>query len=197
MRTRWERLGALALGLGLMIGGFLSVGAASAAPVSTSRAPTALHIRGGGLSAPALCGLGEQPPSGPAVCAENQKDDAAEGDTGTEADDPNDTDDIQDENGADDATENPSDTDNVQCGDQNEDAAGGQASDQQAMTGGTQQVSFLRAQTQTESQATDGTEAANGAEPENGTETETGGDEAIDGIQCEQQGENEGENAGC
>ena len=229
MRTLWERLGALTLGLGLFTGGAIGVGATNALHPGVSHSAPAPQYREAqaGLSAPARYRFVQQEqrqqPSDPASCAENEKDDAAKGDTGADSNDPKDTDNIQDENGADDAAEAngeqeaANDTDNVQdengadtateaahgagnldCGDHGKDATGAQAGGQQAM-GRAQQVSFLRARAYFTSQAADGTETetGSGAEQEHGEETGTGGDEATDGILCEQQGEHEGENAGC
>ena len=104
MRTRWERLGALAVALTLVTGGAATLGALPAA------AATPIEIRGAGIDAPVRYRMQETAP---------------------------------------DATEN---------------------------------------------------EAAEGPEAVEGTENEAAeatGDEAVDGIDCVQQGEHEGENAGC
>ena len=104
MRTRWERLGALAVALTLVTGGAATLGALPAA------AATPIEVRGVGIDAPALYRMQETAP---------------------------------------DATEN---------------------------------------------EAAEGPEVVEGAENE---AAEAPGDEAVDGIDCVQQGEHEGENEGC
>ena len=131
MRTRLTRIAALMLGVSLLGGGAAASAHAvsAAAPAYTSvAAPGA----GASLDGNALFQLG-------AMQTLSQAEDPAcalEGPDAAEAEDPNDIDNIQDENGADDAAEgdtdadspadeaaedaaeNANDTDSLQCGDQ-------------------------------------------------------------------------------
>ena len=108
------------------------------------------------------------------------------------------TDTVQNENGADDATEangeqqDANDTDNLQCGDQNDNAASSQV-----MKGMALSANVANTPSQATAQTANETGGESNTEQENATSVETGNDQAIDGVQCEQQGEHEGENAGC
>lgn len=182
MRKRLIGVAGLAVALTLLAGGAGASlhGASAASPEHASRS---VYTVGAGLDAGTLYRMAvpaklAAPDPACAVQGPDSEDGAVE--------DANDTDNVQDENGADDATEAngeqeaANDTDNLECGDQSE---GADAS--QAASSGAVRASLLNTQIQTDVEAPDGTESA------------SGGDEATDGIQCEQQGEHEGENVGC
>lgn len=132
MRTRWERLGALAVALTLVVGGVSVVG------VHPASAAAPIEMRGAEFGAPALYRMQQTTPA----ASENGA--AADAETA-------------------DATEKGA-------------ANGPEAADA------------------TENETADGPEAAEDAENE---AAEAPGDETVDGIVCEQQGEHEGENEGC
>lgn len=205
-----SKLAALLLGLGLFSGGVLGASAQSGPVFDTGTSSVSVPA----ITRQAPAGVQEDP-----GCAADQTNDAAEGDTDTEREDPNDRDNVQDENGADDAqeqesaTEDPNDTDDLdlQCGDQGEDVGGtgtvtqGSPVNRAGLTG---RLTFLRAAlTQSDAtagsssgeqeSATEGESASEEQESATEVETETGIDQETDGIACEQEGEHDGENAGC
>lgn len=133
-------------------------------------------------------------------CATNQQDGSESGQGTTSAD--TGTQQVQsgsadNETGA--ANENPVDTDNLQCGDQGQ---SGQ-SDGSAVTGSAHahqtavvsRLHFLRAQVASSAAQP----AGNGSESENATETESAAsnDQGTDHVDCQQQGQNDGNNTGC
>lgn len=130
MGTRLTRIAGLMLGLSLLGGGAAAASAHSVAGAAPAYTSAAAPGTGSGVDAGMLFQLGALPTLSQA------EDPACALESSDAAEDPNDTDTIQDENGADDAAEgdtnadspadeaaedaaeNPNDTDSLQCGDQ-------------------------------------------------------------------------------
>jgi hypothetical protein len=122
MDTRLTRVAGLMLGLSLLGSGAAAASAQSVVGAVPLQSSVAVPGTGAGLDAAPyqLAALQTLAQAQDPTCE-------AEGsDAATAAEDPNDADNIQDQNGADDAAEgdtgaeNPNDTDSLQCGDQNE-----------------------------------------------------------------------------
>lgn len=213
MRTLWNGLAGLLLGLTLVGGAALAVSAQGTDAAAGSSYLVSLRAgHGAGLDAGTASRLGSVPAQ---PCdTQDQTDNGQE--TAT------DTDNVQEQNGQNDTTEgdtgkdattdgdtgakNPADTDTTQCGDQNgpDSATGGN------LASGLGHIAVLghglnaRALTAPAGQtgptaATRQTEQGTATEPESPTEAEdgSGNDQATDGIVCDQQGQQEGENQEC
>jgi hypothetical protein len=220
MGTRLLRILGLALGLSILGGGTYaaSAHAASAPSRTVTAAPShgwGVAFAGGNVFRTSVNQAQTQDPA----CA-NQPADPNE----TAAEDPNDTDNIQDQSTANDATENPNDTDSVQdqttaddgtenandpdtieCGDQNSTDSGTAATGQNLSASMTSApADATAAQTQTDQSTSDqGTADGQGEVADQGTENESASesenqndDQSVDGVDLQQEGEHEGENAG-
>lgn len=191
MRSRLTGITGLALGLTLL-GGVAVVGANGAAAASPAYASSVTRGLGAGIDAGAPFRLTRAAPSAQTA----PQDPACASQPPDAAGNPNDADTIQDESTAADATEptgeqaatsDAADTDTLQCGDQT-------GADGTAQVGS---VSLLSAKAGTNADVAKAQQADTGA-AESATETETAGvgDESVDGVNLDQQGEHEGNNAG-
>lgn len=176
----------LALGLSLLTGAV----SASASSAPAPRAPAAYTV-GAGLDAGTLYRLAvPSAQSAPQDCASQAPDTTDTADSATDADN------VQDPNGPDaaagDSGTEAADTDTLECGDQTTpDVGGGAKSSGVALLAAKPSAANLQAKAQ---------ETAPGVESPDGTsETENAafGDQAIDGVDCVQQGEQQGDNVGC
>lgn len=176
----------LALGLSLLTGAV----SASASSAPAPRAPVAYTV-GAGLDAGTLYRLAApSSQSAPQDCASQAPDATDTADSAT------DTDNVQDPNGPDaagaDSGTEAADSGTLECGDQTTPDAGGEAK----FSG----VALLAAKTSGASAQAKAQETAPGVESPDGTsETENAadGDQATDGVDCVQQGAQQGDNVGC
>ena len=171
------KLAATVLGLGMLSAGALGAGAQSTSLLTTGvHAASAVVHHAPTRSAQAV-------PAQDAACAADQASGGAES-SGTE---------LKGENATSDTV---ADTDNLQCGDQVQDTGtNGSATQHSPVTSANVDgsVRFLQA---SRSQASATTQTETG-EQNSVTEKEASSSTETDGIVCEQQGQNEGNNAGC